>query len=90
MNLKSLIQEELKRQLMMEEKQLELKDIHDRDHTRIIKWMGQNFHPGQYKIISRSKTSGPNAMRNYVMHVDKLTPQEIENVKNYLDSQGYL
>ena len=84
MNIRQLIREEVKRQLMMEEKKLELKGISNVDHTRIIKWMGKNFNPDQYKLVSTSMKG------DYVMDVDKLTSQEIEYVKNYLSSQGYL
>jgi hypothetical protein len=60
---------------------IELKNISDINHTRIIKWLFYN-HITQYEI----KKTGS---KDYTIDVSKLIPHHIDNLKNYLNSQNY-
>ncbi len=65
------------------EKEIEIKSLSDLDHTRIIKWLGDNINSGQYDL---KKKSG----KDYILDVSKALPVEIEDIKNYLTSQDYI
>jgi hypothetical protein len=60
-----------------------LPNISDVDHTRIVKWMSQNYdYPRQYDIKRKGK--------DIEITIKKMSSQEIEDLKYYLKSQNYI
>ena len=60
-----------------------LPNISDVDHTRIVKWMSQNYdYPRQYDIKRKGK--------DLEIIIKKMSSQEIEDLKYYLKSQNYI
>lgn len=60
-----------------------LPNISNVDHTRIVKWMGQNYdYPRQYDIKRKGK--------DLEIIIKKMSSQEIEDLKYHLKSQNYI
>ncbi len=64
-------------------KEIVIKGLSDVDHTRIIKWLGDNINNGQYKLKKKSE-------KDYILDVSKALPIEIKDINNYLTSQNYI
>jgi len=56
--------------------------LSDVDHTRLIKWMGDQFNAGSYSIKKDGK--------GFVIDTRKLSKGEIESLNSYLKSQLYI
>jgi hypothetical protein len=67
----------------LNEADIKLANISDIDHTRIVKWMGnQYYYPSQYDINMKGK--------DLIITIKKMSSTEISSLKNYLKSQNYL
>ena len=53
------------------------------DHTRLVKWMGQNIDSNKY-YFEKSKTVG-----YWILDVEKLSEIELKNLLGYLKSEKY-
>lgn len=61
---------------------IQIPEISDVDHTRIIKWMNRRLDSKSYTIEKNGS--------GYVINTEKLSKREISDLMYYLESHGYL
>jgi hypothetical protein len=83
---RNLIREEVRKVMeenLNESNEILIPNLSDIDHTRIIKWLGGQFHSHQYDM--KKKTG-----KDFVIDTKGLSKSELEDLKSYLKSQEYI
>jgi hypothetical protein len=57
----------------------------DADHTRLVKWMGQNLDAPDYKFTKGGRTS----LETHTLDVSALSNQDLNDLFQYMESQKY-